>query len=96
MIEELADEGRVEVFDHQVARGLAESAHREVQQKPEAVAVSGNGMRAGPTLSEQAVGEERLQEGREGGGDHDCTSSYLSTRRSVASWSSSGTASMYQ
>ncbi len=96
VVEELADEARVEVFDPELRRGLSELFGREAQQQTEGIAVSGDGVGARPSLSKQAVGEEGLQKGREAGSGHDSSSWHCCMRRSVASWRSSGTASMYQ
>ena len=46
VLEELADEGRIEIFDEQIGGRLAESLGREVQQQPERVAVSSDGVGA--------------------------------------------------
>jgi hypothetical protein len=64
VLEELADEGRVEIFDEQIRGGLVESLGREVQQHAERVAVPSDGVRARVPLPKQAVREEGLHESR--------------------------------
>ena len=95
-LEEPTDKRGVDVLEHQIAGGLDELSCREAQQEAEAVAVAGDGVGARAALGEQVVDEERLEQGRQGGGSHGSTSSLLPMRRSVASRRSSGTASMYQ
>src|SRR6266478_7214367 len=95
VVEELTEEGSVEIREHEVGRGTAEARGGEPQEQAEGGAVRSDGVRARLPLPEQAVGEEGLQERGEVGGGHGA--SFLGpVARSVASWRSSGTASMYQ
>ncbi len=62
VVEELADEGGVELFERERAGLLTQVFRRESQQEPEAVAVAGDGVRAGASLREQPLGEEGVQQ----------------------------------
>ncbi len=95
VVEELAEEGSVEIGELEPGWSSAEACCREAQEQTEGVAVGGHRVWARPPLLEQAVGEEGLQERGKIGGAH---GNVLRTRvaRSAASWRSSGTASMYQ
>src|SRR3546814_11764862 len=66
---------------------------REAEQEPERVAVGGNGVGAGGPLRDETVGEERLQERRDGG--HVLVPFGVSSRRAAAA-SRSGVAVRYQ
>ena len=59
--EERADQRRVQIVDVQLERLFAGLLVGEAQQQPERVAVGGDGVRAGVTLGDQTLGEERLQ-----------------------------------
>ena len=61
VVEELADQRRVQVAEVQVGGLLAGVAGGEGEQQPPGVAVGGDGVRAGVALAGQPVGEERLQ-----------------------------------
>jgi len=91
--QEIADHRAVEVFEVEVAGGLADALVDEGEQQAEGVAVGGDGVGAGIELSSKAFGEEGL----EGGGDcaHGSSPSVRS-RRSPANASSSGDADRYQ
>jgi hypothetical protein len=91
--EERADQRRVEIAEVQLEWLLAGLLVREAEQQPERVAVGGDRLRAGVALGDQALGEERLQRGRER--CHDSIPGSCSRRRLTSS-SSSGTASRYQ
>ena len=75
VVEERADQRRVEIVEVQLERLLAGLLVREAQQQPERVAVGGDRLRAGVALGDQTVGEERLERGRERG--HESTSRQL-------------------
>ena len=62
VIEEVADEGRVQILEGQLRRGLPQSLFGEPQEQAEGVPVSGDGVRAGPALPQETVGEERLDQ----------------------------------
>jgi hypothetical protein len=94
-IEELAEEGGVEVGEREAGGGTAEARGGEAQEQAEGVAVGGHRVRARPPLLQQAIGKEGLQERGKIGGAHGA-SSRGPVARSVASWRSSGTASTYQ
>ena len=93
VLEERADQRRVEIVDVQLERLLAGLLLGEAQQQPERVAVGGDRFRAGVALGDQTLSEIRLERGRERG--HESTSGSCSSRRLI-NWSSSGTASRYQ
>ena len=89
MIEEEANKGSSEVFDPELGGHFAESFFGELQKQTEAIAITRDRMRAGLPLANQAIGEEGLKKRRKAGGNHGCTSRWIS--RSVASCRSSGT-----
>ena len=62
VIEEVADEGCVQILEGQLRRGLPQSLCGEPQEQAKGVAVSGDGVRAGPALPQEAVGEEGLDQ----------------------------------
>ena len=93
MLEERADQRRVEIVDVELERLLAGLVVREGEQQPERVAVGGDRVRTRVALRDQTFGEERLQ--RRGDEAHESTSGSCS-RRWLISSSSSGTASRYQ
>lgn len=95
VIEKVAKKAGVEVRERELGRRPAEARGGEAQEQPEGGAICGDGVRARLALPDQTVGEEGLQQRRELGGRHG-TSSRSFVARSVASWRSSGTASMYQ
>ncbi len=96
VIEEVADEGCVQILEGQLRRGLPQPLFGESQEQAEGVPVSRDGVRAGSALPQETVGEEGLhQTGEVGVGTHGWTSFGLSSRR-AASASNSGTASRYQ
>ena len=67
-------------------------AQAKVDQQPERVPVAGDGVRAGLALSDEPLGEERLQHRRERAHD----SPVQCSSRAAASCISSGTADRYQ
>ena len=83
VIEEETNEGCIEVFDPDLGGHFAESFFGKLQKQTEAIAISGNRMRAGLPLAKQAIGEEGLKKRGKAGGNHGCTSRWIS--RSVAS-----------
>ena len=93
VIEEPADPGRVEVVEVQRVNGLPGGVVNVAEQQPEGVPVGGDGVPARPPLSDQPVGEERLQRGGERGHDG---SPKVASNRAAASVSSSGAADRYQ
>src|SRR5450755_3001970 len=93
MVEEDADERCVEVVDVQFRRLQASTRGRKYQQQPQGVAIGGERMRAGLALTNQTVGEERLQ-GR--GEDGHASPPRWRSRRSLAKIISSGAAERYQ
>lgn len=58
VVEELADEGGVEVFESECAGLFAQTLRREAQQESKAIAVAGDGVRTGSPLREEPLGEE--------------------------------------
>src|SRR5882724_3024631 len=93
LLQERADEGRVEVRQLEPRRMLSELAMGETKEQPEGVAVSGDRVWARAALLQQALGEPRLEE--RGERAHRSTSVARSSRR-VANASSSGVADRYQ
>lgn len=61
MVEEGADQGRIEIVDVELSRRLAVPLRREDQQQPQRIAIGLNRVRADLALAEEAIGEERLQ-----------------------------------
>src|SRR5713101_3420595 len=92
VIEKLRQERRVEVFDGELRGRLVQVLICEAQQQTEGVAIGSDRMSAPAPLPNEAVHEETLQERLEA---HNAISRRRISR-SVASWSNSGTASMYQ
>jgi hypothetical protein len=93
VVQECADQRRVQVGDRQVGGRRAGVLLGEGQQQLARVSVGGDGVAAGLALAGQPVGEERL-EGR-GERAHGRPAWWVSTRCS-ASASSSGAADRYQ
>jgi hypothetical protein len=93
VVEERADQRRVEVVDGELARLLAGSLGAEREQQPERVPVGGDRLRARVALGDQPLGEERLKRRCEQA--HESTSGSRSSRV-VISAISSGTACKYQ
>lgn len=93
VVEESADQRRVQVAEVKLAGLLAGLALREAQQQPQRVAVGGHGARAGVSLGDEPVYEKRLE--RRGERAHDQPSSIPSSRCATSA-SSSGAACRYQ
>ena len=93
VVQERADQRRVEVGEVELARLPAGAPGGEGEQQPPGVAVGGDGLRAGVPLAGQPVGEERLQ-GRGERGHGRCSG--WSSSRCPAAASSSGAADRYQ
>src|SRR5664279_3543288 len=97
MVEERADQRRVQLGDVQLAGLRAGAGGGEGEQQPERVAVAGDGVCAGAALADEPVAEERLQQRRERAHDpapHDRVEPL--SRRAAASCISCGTAERYQ
>jgi hypothetical protein len=94
VIEEGADRDGVEVLDGEFRGGLARLALGEAEQQPEGVAIGGDGVRAGPTLRDQALGEEALHD--RGERAHGRAPVSAASKRAATSVSSSGAADRYQ
>ena len=94
--EEVGDQIGVDVLDCELDRRLAVPSAREPQQQPERVAIARDRMVAGLHLDTQSVGEEALDQRRQGDGAHWTASPSLAVARAIARSSSSGTASRYQ
>jgi hypothetical protein len=92
--QERHDQGGVQVGDVQVDGLFAGRVRRVGDQEPQAVAVGGDGVRAGLALSGQPVGEEALQDRGEPG--HRRAPYPAFSSRSAAASSSSGVACRYQ
>lgn len=95
VVEEVAEESSVEVGNGQSRRGASQASRGETQKQAKRVSVGDNGMWARLSLPLQAISEEGLQQRGELGGGHGAPLREP-IARSVASWRSSGTASMYQ
>ena len=83
MIEEVANEWCVEVFDPQLGGTLAESFFGKLKKRAEAVAISRYRMWACLPLAKQVVGKEGLKKGGKAGGNHGYN--FRGISRSVAS-----------
>lgn len=94
--QKLAQKGGVEFFQAKFGWLPSEALRGEAEQQAEGVTVAGYRVRTGAQLSEQPVGKEALEEGREAMGGHRAPPRCRAIRCSVASWRSSGTASMHQ
>ena len=73
VVEERGNPGRVEVLDIERRRLLAGLPLNEGQEQSEGVAIGGDRVRAGVSLVDQPVGEERLQRGRQRTHRSSCT-----------------------
>jgi len=93
VVQERGDQRRVEVCDVQRTRRLVGLRGGEADQQPERVAVAGDRVGGGATLSDEPVGEERLQHRCQRG--HDWPA-WCCSRRAATSCISSGTADKYQ
>ena len=93
VVEERADQRRVEIGEVKLTRLLAGLLLRELQQQPQRVAVSSDRPWADVLLGHQPVGEERLKRRREQA--HRFAPIALSRSRATSS-SNSGTACRYQ
>jgi hypothetical protein len=82
VIEEEPHEGRIEVFDLELGGTFVEPLFGEFQKQAKGIAISRYRMWARLPLAKQTIGEERLKKRGEAGGNHGCTSSWIS--RSVA------------
>jgi hypothetical protein len=71
VVEERADQLRVDILDLKPSRCRADPARRELHKHPQRVAVGGHGVWAGVLLPSEAFGEEGLQGRGERG--HDVT-----------------------
>jgi hypothetical protein len=96
VLQKLAEEGGVEFFQAKFGWLPSEALRGETEQQAKSVPVAGDRVWAGAELSEQPVRKEALEEGREAVGGHRAPPRFRTIRCSVASWRSSGTASMYQ
>lgn len=67
VVEERADERSVEVLQAESLGADARPRLDEAEQKPERVAVGGDGVGAGAQLADETLGEERLEAGGEVG-----------------------------
>jgi hypothetical protein len=93
VVQERGDQRRVEVGDVERRRRLAGLGGGESDQQSDRGSVAGDGVGRGATLTDEPVGEERLQHRGERG--HGWPSS-RGSRRAAASCMSSGTADKYQ
>jgi hypothetical protein len=93
MLQERDDERSVEIGHEQSRRGLAHALLAEREEESERVAIRGDRVGACISLTQEAVGEERLEQPRDQ--RHGRTAEYRS-RRAVAASSNSGTAVKYQ
>src|ERR1019366_3458513 len=94
VLEEGADELRVEVREVEIRGALAVPLGREAQQEAEGVAIRGEGVRARPSLDHQPVHQERLQ--CRGQGAHRSPPPGRLSRRAAMSSMSSGETDRYQ
>ena len=83
VIEEEANERCIEVLNPDLKGHFAEPFFGKLQKQAEAIAISGNRMRARLFLAKQAIGEKRLKKRGKAGRNHGCTFRWIS--RSVAS-----------
>ena len=97
MGEEIANQFGVQILNLEFRRSPAGPFAGESQEQPEGVAIAGDRVRARLHLVAEPVGEELLNECRECQGRHGRASrAREASARREASWSSSGTASIYQ
>jgi len=82
MIEEMTNEGSIEILDLKFRRHFAKAVFRKLQQQAKRIAISRDGMRARLPLAKQTIGEEGLKKRGKAGGSHGLTSLWIS--RSVA------------
>ena len=96
VFEEQHQKARVESLDVQLGWFVRQTVCGELEEEPEGIPITGDGVRAGAELSAQAIGEESLKERCQGAGFHRAPPCWRAVDDSVASWRSSGIASMYQ
>jgi hypothetical protein len=96
VLEESRHELGVQILHPKIAGLPAALLGSKFQQQPEGVSVTGHCVLAGAELSQQAVRKELLEVLREVGNTHRRPPCVAANWNSVASSSSSGTASMYQ
>jgi len=82
MFKEATNERRIEIFDSELNRHLAESFFSKLQKQAEAIAICRDSVRARLPLAKQTISKERLKKRGEAGGNHRGTSRGIS--RSVA------------
>src|SRR6266702_6031853 len=96
VVQEGADQRRIEIREAQRGRGLLEPPLREAEEQSKGIAVARDRVGAHPSLLEKAVDEERLQEpGEVGRGARHGDRTFRSSR-AMARRTSSGTAERYQ
>jgi hypothetical protein len=83
MFQEETNERRIEIFDSELKRHLAESFFSKLQKQAEAIAICRDRVRARLPLAKQTIRKERLKKRGKAGGNHRGTSRGIS--RSVAS-----------
>ncbi len=93
VVEEVADERRVDVVEGEAARRLAGAGLGVAENLAPRVPVGGDGVRAGLLLGSETVGEERLEQRSDRAHRR---SSCIASSRSAMSSTSSGTADRYQ
>ena len=94
VVQERRDRDGVQVVPVELGGHLPGPLVHEGEQQPQGVAVGGDGLRAGLTLLDEPVGEERLQRGRDQ--RHGRAAGQAVSCRAAASASSSGAADRYQ
>jgi hypothetical protein len=97
IIAKRADHRRVEIVPGQRRRRFAKPLLGKAPELAAGVAVARDGVRTGPWLASEPVGEARFQHGRQGdGGRHDGNRLWACSRRWGAKPSHAGVALKYQ
>ena len=94
--EEVGDQIGIDILNREFDRGFAMPRTREPHEQAERIAVACDRVRAGFHLDAQPVGEEALDQRRQGCSAHWSISPSPEVARAIARSSSSGTASRYQ
>ena len=94
VVQECRDRGGVQVVPVELGGHLSGALVHEGEQQAQGVAVRRDGLRAGPTLLDEPVGEECLQRWRDQ--RHDRAADHAVSCRTAARASSSGAADRYQ
>src|SRR5579862_9432126 len=84
MIEEITNEGNVQVLDREIRGCFTEPFFCKMEEQTEGIAIPGDCIGTCSLLSEEPIRKERLKQGGKASSHYRCASFPLSRRRSVA------------